>query len=333
MKKSKFKKFLGDTALRATLLRIWFVKNLLVFLRVFVFISIILVIMGKITPETPVLGILFGPLSVEINNILNQNYDNSTAINIVTVVFSLLITIGVFSAKLKSITLSDIKSIKTKRALVAANLYFNSNGRLVRKIEEVAKIDLSGDGKIGDTDQTPYGIEHEPLLTGVKRSFDELKVIMTASIETEPEVQEIIKTAELEEAQQLDTEIKDIMIESVAEVATEQASEKIEADEALTPEVKELSRISFARTKTIVVNFFKKLFTRKERPATKEEEVKEPALKMLTVELEPVVVEEIKTKPEVVQPVVKPAVKAVETTTQEKPLSRAEQLKRKYNGR
>ena len=111
------------------------------------FISIILVIMGKITPDTPVLGILFGPLSVEINNVLNQNYDNTTAINIVTVVFSLLITIGVFSAKLKSITLSDIKSIKTKRALVAANLYFNSRGRLVRKIEEVAKIDLTGGWK------------------------------------------------------------------------------------------------------------------------------------------------------------------------------------------
>jgi hypothetical protein len=331
MKSKKFKKFLSDTRLRVTLLRIWFVKNLIVFLRVFLFVSVILVIMGKITPETPVLGILFGPLSVEISNVLNQNYDNSTAINIITVVFSLLITIGVFSAKLKSITLSDIKSIKTKRALVAANLYFNSNGRLAKKIEEVAKIDLTGDGMIGDTDISAYDIEHEPLFSGVKRSFGELKVIMSASIETEPEVQEIIQTAGLKEAQQLDTEIRDTMIESVGDLAVKEASDKIDQDSKLTTETKRLSKISFIRIRDRIVSFTKKLFTRKERPATKET-VEEVKFQMLSVDLESVVAAE-ETKSQVVKPVVTQEVKALEKTTSNKPLSKAEQLKQKYSGR
>ena len=120
------------------------------------------------------------------------------------------------------------------------------------------------------------------------------------------------------------------MIESVGEVATEQASEKIEADETLTPEVKKLSRVSFTRTKNIVVDFFKKLFTRKERPAVKEEVKEETKLEMLSVDLDIETIEIETPKPQAVQPSVKP----VEVkTTDEKPLSRAEQLKRKYNGR
>jgi len=50
-------------------------------------------------------------------------------------VFAIIITIltstGLVLARVRSITQKDIKNDKLKRALISANLYFNSNGKLV----------------------------------------------------------------------------------------------------------------------------------------------------------------------------------------------------------
>ena len=58
--------------------------------------------------------------------------------------------------EIERVALSDIKNDNLKLALVNANMYFNEQGRLVKKIEKAANTDINGDGKIDTTDYLLY---------------------------------------------------------------------------------------------------------------------------------------------------------------------------------
>jgi hypothetical protein len=186
--------------LKTSLLRLWFVKNLKVFLQLGVLISILLVFTGNIDSNTPFLGGIFGELSSNIRSILEQDYNSGTLLNLGTVAFTLFITIGTLSARLERIALSDIKSPALKKALIQAGLYFNKEGKLVSKLEVASGIDIDGDGKVGTVDVRE--IPKERIIDGVKRASEEFLTIINANIEEEGHVEDTIDKANLKDAKE-----------------------------------------------------------------------------------------------------------------------------------
>jgi hypothetical protein len=186
--------------LKASLLRIWFIKNLTVFMQVGVLVSIVLVLTGSVDSNTPILGAIFGELSTNIRSIIEKDYDGGTLVNLVTVIFTLFITIGTLSIRLERIALSDIKSPGLKKALIQAGLYFNKNGKLVSRLETAAKIDIDGDGKAGNVDINE--IPKEKLVDGVKRASEEFMTIINADITHDSEISQTIADANLKETKQ-----------------------------------------------------------------------------------------------------------------------------------
>jgi len=50
---------------------------------------------------------------------------------------SILISVSMFTVKARSIAQNDIKSDKLKIALIKAKLYFNADGKLVKRVEKL----------------------------------------------------------------------------------------------------------------------------------------------------------------------------------------------------
>jgi hypothetical protein len=221
---SKFEAF----KMRAALLRIWALKNLGVFLNLFFVVGIILVFTGQINENTPVLGGIFGDISIALREALTQGFSTDRGgdifVNSITAILTFLVTIGLLSTNVKRIAISDIKSVPLKRAMVSAGLYFNSDGKLVNRLEEAAKIDLNGDGKIGDTGLSIDDIPKEGLFPGLKRAGEELNTIMTLKINEESHVEEIKEKAGLAEVEKMSESIR---------VAAADDSEKRVSDEAV----------------------------------------------------------------------------------------------------
>lgn len=132
--------------LKMSLLRIWFVKNIVVFLEIIALILFILTFTGVLPAGFPI----FGKLSGEIKEALADS-DNGW-IKVISVLSSSFMSVSVFLTKAKSIALADIKNDNVKVALIRAGFYFNEKGQLVKKYEKVTNKDLDGDGKIGDED-------------------------------------------------------------------------------------------------------------------------------------------------------------------------------------
>jgi hypothetical protein len=174
--------FLKSFTLKSSLLRIWFMKNISLFLKLGMYVMIVLVLTGQVDANTPILGGIFGDLSRSIRDVLTSDYDSNTLINLVTVVVTFLVTLGTLSHKLKSIGLNDIKSNSLKKALVQAGMYFNKEGKLVNRLEETSKIDFNGDGFIGETGVSINDIPEEKFIDGMKRAGDELKTIVTLKV-------------------------------------------------------------------------------------------------------------------------------------------------------
>jgi hypothetical protein len=218
--------FLKNFKLKTSLLRVWFVKNLTVFLQLTVLISVVLVLTGTVDSNTPVLGGVFGELSTNIRDIIDRDYNSGTIVNLITVIFTLFVTIGTLSVRLERIALSDIKSPALKKALVQAGLYFNKDGKLVSRLEVAAKIDIDGDGKVGEVDIKE--IPREKLLDGVKRASEEFMTIMNADIKQEDDLTETIEKANLGEAKAaLGVTREDIRgQEELKQEATETANEE-----------------------------------------------------------------------------------------------------------
>lgn len=171
------KKFFSNLDLKFSLLRIWFMKNIVLFLKTFLLVSLILIFTGVVKKDTFLIGWIaypiFGPFIDAINGLTTQT---QTILDIVGILLSLIATIGIFSMRAKNIALSDIKSSKLKLALLKAGLYFDSNGKLTRK-PEGDESEGVGEAKFGN----------ENIIVGLKRATDEFITVVSAKIENEVE--------------------------------------------------------------------------------------------------------------------------------------------------
>ena len=215
--------------LKTTLLKIWAIKNLTVFLELFMYILIILVLTGQIGEDTPVF-VWFGldNLSSSINDVLTQEFSmGDMLLKLVTLVSSAIVVVGTISAHSKRIALKDIKDPILKSTLIRAGLYFNKDGKLVKRIEEAVKIDIDGDNKIGDVDVEDFPKEN--LFQGLKRSGQEFATIITFKPGTKEDVDKLIETNNMVQTtlalQEIDEEIK----ESREEITLEDVAENVEA--------------------------------------------------------------------------------------------------------
>lgn len=221
--------------LRAQLLRIWFMKNILVWIQIFLIICVVLILTGNITANTPILGLLvyplFKPLIDEISEMVaTKNIDN--LMDFFAVSISLLTSIGVALIKVRNIAQSDIKSDSLKIALVKAHLYFNSDGKLVKKTEAMVGYDLDGDGLIdGKTPEPTKG-----LFSGIITAVDELKVIAAADFSGTDEedihnynkaLQEARLKDNAEAVKVIDETIKGGMLEATKDIFNKEIDKKI----------------------------------------------------------------------------------------------------------
>jgi hypothetical protein len=182
--------------LRISLLRIWVVKNLPVFLQLSILIAVIFALTGNLSPDTPILG----SLSSSVNDALVQTDTGNFWLDLVTGIGTLLFSAGLLSSRLKSIALKDIKSKSLKKSLVLAGMYFDANGKLSKRLEKVTGIDLNGDGKIAGIDITEF--PQENLIAGVFRTGEELITILTHKFETEQQIQEVKEELDFVETEQ-----------------------------------------------------------------------------------------------------------------------------------
>ena len=95
------------------------------------------------------------------------------------IAISILTSVGLFTMKAKRIAQSDIKSDKLKIALIKANMYFNKDGRLVKKTEKNGW-NGSGDGVIeGEEGEAKVPTN---IFSGIGGAIKEFKTIITADL-------------------------------------------------------------------------------------------------------------------------------------------------------
>jgi len=217
---SKFEAF----KLRMTLLKIWAIKNTVVFFELSLFIGIILVLTGQLPESTPIVG----ELSLAIREVFTNQYSTDFFLNMLSTVLSLLVTIGMLSTNTKRIALTDIKSKKLKKALVKAGLYFNQEGRLVKRLEEAMNMDLTGNGKIGDREVSVEDLPKEGFLPKLKKAGEEFGTIMTVKIETKEDAEQAAEKAELTETKQALTAVQQAALQDIEDIVNKEINRKVE---------------------------------------------------------------------------------------------------------
>lgn len=209
-----------NVKLRLSLFRIWFMKNILVFLQVAGLIIIILLLTGVLPTGLPIIGAIFDDLVLEIRNIIN--YDDHTGIlHFFAIALSSLLTIGMFTIKAKSIAINDIKNPKLKLALIKANLYFNKNGKLTKKAEKVVGVDLDGDGKIDESEPTI----NSGFFSGIKNCVSEFITIVNADMDSDEKTNTEVYNETLKEANLVDAAEGIVEMSNIIEEGTLDYSE------------------------------------------------------------------------------------------------------------
>lgn len=235
MNKDKIKSKASVFSIRMQLLWIWFLKNLTVFLKLAIIICIILIFFGVITfGGNGIIDIIFSDVMREWEEAQRNGFE--TFEKVIASILSLGISVIMIMRKTRSITIKDIKSRKLKIAMLKANLYFNEHGKLCRKLETTTKMDLNGDGKVGDTDLNE--IPEEITAVGVVRAVSELATILTTPIDPNGTEDKVVEDSELSD--EVDDEIVEIneklytedagVPESVEEVQVDEESEDDEYD-------------------------------------------------------------------------------------------------------
>ncbi len=226
MSKEKMKSKASVFAIRMQLLWIWFLKNITVFLRLAVFVLIILILFGVVKfGDDGIIDTIFYDVF--------RNWDEAkvngfkTVENVIAAILSLGISVLMVMRKTRSITVKDIKSRKLKIAMLKANLYFNENGKLCRKLEEATKMDINGDGKVGDTDLNE--IPEEITAVGVVRAAGELATILTTPIDVNAGEDKVLEDEEL--SQQVEDEDESVVIAEKLYTEEDGAPESIEIEE------------------------------------------------------------------------------------------------------
>lgn len=182
--------------LKASLLRIWFFKNLKTFLLIALLVYLITILTGNATG-----GFLFGGLSEKIASVTSASTVGDIIMNVLAVILSIGTTMGLFYKKVRGIRLQDIKSKKLKLALIGAGLYFNQDGKLVKRVEQIMQVDVDNDGKINKTpvDEVNQVVKDFNIIKGTVDAFSELKTILTSKIETQEDYRDLIQEAELKD--------------------------------------------------------------------------------------------------------------------------------------
>lgn len=211
--------------LRAQLFRIWFMKNILVWVQIFCIVCVVCILTGNLTSNTPVLGKVIYPFFSQLIDPIAEAVENRKIGNLMdffTIAISVLTSIGVATMKLHRIAQDDIKSNKLKIALIQANLYFNSDGRLVKKTEKMVGRDLDGDGKISDTDE----IETSKVgpIRGLFNAIKELFTIATVDLsgteeESEEKYEEFLEQQNLKEREKGTEEVRKTFVKGVKMMA------------------------------------------------------------------------------------------------------------------
>ena len=229
------KSFWSANKLRLTLFRIWFTKNILVFVQVALIISVVLMITGNITAETPLLGKILYPLFSELIDEVNHLATERSMegwMDFFSIIISISISVSMFMIKTRSIIQSDIKSNSVKRALISAGLYFNSDGKLVKREDSIHK-DTNGDGVINEHDGK---ISSNPF-KGLIDSIKEFIVIANADFsgnekEDKATLDEVMAKAELEATAEgldaLENQMKDKLSFTKEETESEDDEDEIE---------------------------------------------------------------------------------------------------------
>ena len=187
-------------SLRLSLLRMWFIKNLTVFLWLAFIICVGLTFSGLIGKDTPVLGIIFGSLSDDIQGIFNNNEGWSTFYGISESIICLVIAVALCAKKMKALSFDDIKSTKHKLLMVKAGLWFNEDGKLTKRVETITKTDIDKDGYIGEKKAEEIQKE-ENIVEGLKRAGEEFVTIVTLDLSEvqKEEKEEVYSTTGLNE--------------------------------------------------------------------------------------------------------------------------------------
>jgi hypothetical protein len=222
---TKFEAFM----LRVSLLKIWLLKNTTVFLKLGFLILVILTLTGQFDANTPVLswtgiGDLSEAIKVTFANILDSNgsqlgVDFWSALLGSTL--SVFVAVGTLSSNVKHIALRDIKSVQLKRALIKAGLFFNRDGKLVKKIEETIRIDIDGDNKIGNVDTHLDEIHNEGFFSGVKRTVNELGSIVSVKIDTVEDANRIKEKANLNKTSESLDQVNNITTNTAVNIVEE----------------------------------------------------------------------------------------------------------------
>ena len=132
----KLKKITESILVRLQLLKLWFLKNISVFIKLIIVIGVILVLCGIADNTIPIIG----EISDEVKKIVTTN-SWQIIVKCLGTVASIAISVYTFTKKTKRLVIEDIKSKKLKIALIKANLYFDENGRL-RKRPKTEKVDF-----------------------------------------------------------------------------------------------------------------------------------------------------------------------------------------------
>ena len=265
MKKRSGKNTLELIKLRLMLLRIWFMKNLMTFVKVLIAVVFVLMLFGQINENTPVLGFIvypiLKPLIDSINDIVATR-DAGSFMGFASAALSILITISLFTIKLKSISQNDIKNKELKIAMVRAGLYFNENGKLVKKVEKAIGTDINGDGVVDENDV----IKSEGFFKGIGRAISEFVTVITTDIgEDETAKEKLAEAAESIDAtdtkEALD-DIDEIVVTSTLDRASEMINRTFDkaiddAEKADIAEDGELNKTEGLRKKNSIINMIR----------------------------------------------------------------------------
>lgn len=334
-KKQTFKQTWRNFKIRMSLLRIWAVKNLSLFLKIAVVLCIVFIFTGHIDSTTPILGDIFGELSEEIHVILTNNgsVGRKTVVNLLTTVGSLAITLFMFATKTKNIALTDIKSRKVKKALLDSGVYFNQNGEMVKRVEQATKMDINGDQKIGTSETSIDDIPNEGIFEGLKRCIRELHIIFTVKINDSSDINAMLKKAELDETRKAIEPVA-IDLTNVADQVLTNEAESITSEKRTAQQKKGLflgikSMIHNTKDSLSLKGLEKELKKEEEQAAIKEKEDK--LLTTTTEELPDVSVKEdeinvVNTTVTEEQPVTMDS-EVIETPAEEKPSDTVQEAK------
>lgn len=182
--KAWMKKAAGTAWLRMQLLWIWFIKNIIVVLQIALWALILITLFDpRITGDTPFFRTVFAPIILIKEDALAQESSAAVWFDVITAAISTCLSVYCVIFKTKSIALADIKSKNLKIALIQAGMYFDENGKLCKKVESVTKLDVNGDGKVGDVEIKD--IPTEGVIKGSIRAGKELVTIMTADLDSD----------------------------------------------------------------------------------------------------------------------------------------------------